>query len=258
MTAQPIFEKKYENIIEQLMPRKLIVQLPGGISSSLDLNKNESLFDLDIEDRQFIIAMRLVVGRETVTISRKSNDSDDYSEGFFYHIMSRDRPALKQTTVVSPLQTDTIGFCYQANGQSVEFTFDYSNIMTQLYKRDRMVDDLQKAIHNEFDSDKMIEFEGKLNRLVNAPLNFNISRNKDEFANVIAKGINIPEFYSMTDEEKQEYSPKFTEYRRKLLAEQRRKKGRPHILEPPLLPRLAEAGLPPTVQFTVRASGNVD
>lgn len=239
------------------MSRKLIVNLPGGISTPIDLNKNEGFFDLDIEDRQDINALRLVVGRETVTISRKNEDTDEYSEGFFYHLMERDRPVKKENHLLSPLQVDTIGFCYQADGSAVEFKFDYSHIMTQLYKRDKMVADMQKEIEETFDSDIMIELEGKLNRLVNAPLNFNISRNKDENVNVVKYGLPVALYYKMTDEETQEFNTKQKEFRIKYRAEQKRKTGRPRNLEAPLIPRLTKAGLPPTVQFTVRKSGNV-
>ncbi len=259
MTARPIFDKKYENIIEQLMSRKLIVQLPGGIATPIDLNKNEGFFDMDIDDRQDINAIRLVIGRETVTISRKNEVTDEYSEGFFYHIMERDRPVQIQgkTNILSPLQVDTIGFCYQADGAAIEFYFDYSHIMTQLCKRDKMIADMQRDIEETFDSDIMIELEGKLNRLVNSPLNFNISRNTNEHANVIEKGLPIHLYYKMTEEETQDFSTKHTAFRKKFLAEQKRKKGKSHNLEIPLLPRLTKAGLPPTVQFTVRTSGNV-
>ncbi len=242
------------------MPRKLIVQLPGGIATPIDINKKGSFFDLDIDDRQDVIALRLVVGRETVTISRKDEDTDEYSEGFFYHLMSRDRPALQREDgggIKSPIQTDTIGFCYQSDGQAVEFTFDYSNIMQQLRKRDRMVADLKNTIAHEFDSDNLIELEGKLNRLINAPLNFNIARNKDEYANLIERGIPIHLYYKMTEEEELEFSTDLKKYRIALQEEQNTQTGKALEVDPPLIPRLTETGKPPSVQFTVRASGQV-
>jgi len=260
MKPSTAFNPQYTNIVEQLMKRQLVVQLPMGISRTIDLNKGESFWDLDIDDRQDVIALRLIVGRENVTITRKVDD--EYVTGFFYHFMERDRP-FSNIKLKSPIEKESIGFCYQNDGKAIEFQFNYGDILTQLAKRDKLTDNLKTQIDTTFDTDEMIEAEGKLTRLVNAPLNFNIERNQFD-RNVIEMGINIPEFYKMTDEEKEAFQPPYNKYRQWLVKQSNKVKGRGKTRkgakapEPPRLPRLTEIGTPADVKFFVRQSGSVE
>jgi len=249
------FNPRYENIVQQLMKRQLVVQFSNGESKALDLNKKESFMDISVDDRQNITALRLIIGRETVTISRKIDDS--HTEGFFYHLMERERPASSGGNRQTPLLQERIGFCYQADGEAVEFLFNYHDILVQLSKRDQMKKELQDQIDTTFDSDDLITLTDKLNRLLSAQLSFNIRRFEQE-NNIISMGVNIPEFYKLSENEIKSFQPVFQEYRKEIITHKQLGTQPQQPLKLPLLPRLTEIGIPATVTFTVRTSGSVD
>ena len=82
----------------------------------------ESIEDLPLSRRAELVSLRLQVGSQQFTISRKKNGKT--AEGFFYHLQEGYK-VLGGEGKDKPFVAERIGFCYNAYGDAVAIHINY-------------------------------------------------------------------------------------------------------------------------------------
>jgi hypothetical protein len=289
MSTIPIaFRPEYQHFVEKNIKRKLVISFSDGENISLDLNKlpkHDSFRDIPVENMAKIVTIRWMVGRDVLTLSRKDPKTGKYTEGFFHHGMAR----TAMGDYHSMIEYEILGFCYNANGDSINFKYDYTDIIRKLYRRNERLQELNELAEEAEDENnitKMVKIEDDIDKLLNSPLDFVIDRKEENF-NLLETGYAIHLFYEMDDEETKEfvnqsfknekneevaercnyakyrkYVVELRDYNKSLKYRKDNKLNtkdlkKPATVERPFIPRLPYQGIPPKMTFRTKESGQI-
>lgn len=194
-------QKKYKNLQMDLMlpvswnlpPLTWVVNYRNGTSIS---SKQQPEF-LDLPEKENIVAMRILVGENKYTVTKKVNK--DYLAGFFYHIKAGYKAIIGSMHANFEYTEERIGFCYNQLGDAVCIRFSHGGYLQEVTRRIKAV---QKLLHVPIsfkETDENMEvIREKARNILDKPLSYKLNV---EFyqENLFEKRVAISRFGNIDD-----------------------------------------------------------